>query len=287
MKEIKKSNIKYYDVVSEVYDSLFSCDSPFDKMIFNDRFEMINDYFKDLNNIRCIDIGCGTDYYTSHLQEIGIKKVIGMDISAGNIKECMKKNKDLILVIGDAELLPFKDESFNLITINSALHHFPNYKSCIQEIYRVLDKDGIFLLAQEPNVECKVPAFLLADFIERKLSLNNKQHLWRKVAKKLFNNSNQTESVQKMRAHTEIYSSGFKVNLLKEEIERMGFTTIRLMTDMHIYPLFFIWRSILYNKLMVSMVFGIEKVLRHIPYFKKHGRYLTIIAIKSKDKSFQ
>jgi len=49
-------------------------------------------------------------------------------------------------VQGDAEKLPFPDETFDLITCRIAAHHFPHVHDFIHESYRTLKKGGTFYL---------------------------------------------------------------------------------------------------------------------------------------------
>jgi ubiquinone/menaquinone biosynthesis C-methylase UbiE len=49
-------------------------------------------------------------------------------------------------VQGDAEQLPFKDESFDIVTCRIAPHHFPNVDLFIKELQRVLISQGQFIL---------------------------------------------------------------------------------------------------------------------------------------------
>lgn len=49
-------------------------------------------------------------------------------------------------VEGDAENMPFEDETFNIVTCRIAPHHFPNIKDFIKEVSRVLKPGGRFLL---------------------------------------------------------------------------------------------------------------------------------------------
>ncbi|KMJ55458.1 SAM-dependent methyltransferase, partial [Bacillus sp. LL01] len=55
-------------------------------------------------------------------------------------------NVNVHFVQGDAENLPFDDSEFDVITCRIAAHHFPNLLSFIKESYRVLKKNGKFLL---------------------------------------------------------------------------------------------------------------------------------------------
>lgn len=45
-------------------------------------------------------------------------------------------------VQGDAEKLPFSDNSFDIVISRLAFHHFPNPKCCFSEMARVLKTDG-------------------------------------------------------------------------------------------------------------------------------------------------
>jgi ubiquinone/menaquinone biosynthesis C-methylase UbiE len=42
----------------------------------------------------------------------------------------------------DAENLPFTDDSFDIVYSNGVLHHSENTERCMQEVYRVLKKNG-------------------------------------------------------------------------------------------------------------------------------------------------
>jgi len=53
---------------------------------------------------------------------------------------------NVAFVEGDAEKMPFSDESFDIVTCRIAPHHFPNVKSFIGEVHRILQHDGQFLL---------------------------------------------------------------------------------------------------------------------------------------------
>ena len=47
---------------------------------------------------------------------------------------------------GDAEKLPFANQSFDLVACRIAPHHFPNVESFVSEVFRVLKPNGMFLL---------------------------------------------------------------------------------------------------------------------------------------------
>ncbi|MDQ0197875.1 class I SAM-dependent methyltransferase [Neobacillus ginsengisoli] len=80
-----------------------------------------------------------------------VKKVTAVDLTQEMlvaaekfIQENGRQNVDF--VIGDAEKLPFRDDSFDIVTCRIAPHHFPNVNKFIKEVHRVLSTNGQFLL---------------------------------------------------------------------------------------------------------------------------------------------
>ena len=53
-------------------------------------------------------------------------------------------------VLSDATKLPYSDNSFDLVTILHVIEHIKNHKEALQEIFRVLKKDGTALIVT-PN----------------------------------------------------------------------------------------------------------------------------------------
>lgn len=51
------------------------------------------------------------------------------------------------LHLGDAANLPFKDNSFDRVYSTGVLHHTPDIKKCIEEVYRVLKPGGVFVMS--------------------------------------------------------------------------------------------------------------------------------------------
>jgi ubiquinone/menaquinone biosynthesis C-methylase UbiE len=49
-------------------------------------------------------------------------------------------------VAGDAGTLPFRDESFDVVTCRTAAHHFPDVAGAVRQIHRVLRSGGSLLL---------------------------------------------------------------------------------------------------------------------------------------------
>jgi ubiquinone/menaquinone biosynthesis C-methylase UbiE len=112
--------------------------------ILNERFEKNN---ISVSNIECaLDDGCGSGRYTYALNKIGCKKIWGVDISPNSIAFAKHnndlKNKNVQFLTCSVLELPFEDETFDFVFSNGVLHHTIDTEQGLNEIYRVLKKDG-------------------------------------------------------------------------------------------------------------------------------------------------
>lgn len=87
-----------------------------------------------------------------------VKKVTALDLTKEMLyaaEKFIKGNghQNVKFIQGDAEMLPFPDESFDVVACRIAPHHFPNVNKFISETYRVLKKQGQFLLDDNVSPE--------------------------------------------------------------------------------------------------------------------------------------
>lgn len=95
-----------------------------------------------------LEIGCSSGYSAKKYIQY-TSKYTGLDISDEAIKEAKKLNlADATFICSDGHYLPFKNESFDCIVVNSLLHHM-DLNSMIPEIKRVLSAEGK-LIIREP-----------------------------------------------------------------------------------------------------------------------------------------
>ena len=99
----------------------------------------------NLNSTDILDAGCGTGFNLNYLNEYGT--VIGSDFSKEALKFCkIRKHKNLVQA--DTEILPFKSNTFDLITALDLLEHLNDIEA-LKEFYRVLKPNG-YLVATVP-----------------------------------------------------------------------------------------------------------------------------------------
>lgn len=110
-----------------------------------------------------LDIGCGRGY-TLRLLSAGWHggKFVGMDFSRDAVFTSKERNPSIDFVIGDAKNLPFKDDSFDIVTMVETLEHIPDTERVLNGASRVLRWRGTLLLSV-PNSMCIFSR--LADFI--------------------------------------------------------------------------------------------------------------------------
>jgi SAM-dependent methyltransferase len=102
--------------------------------------------------IRVIDLGCGTGAFTRKFGEIsaGGYEFFGLDISLPAVSLAAKLAPAIHFCTGDIEHCGFKDESFDIVLFSGVLHHFTDFRPCLQEGYRIL-KNGGCVLSYDPN----------------------------------------------------------------------------------------------------------------------------------------
>jgi SAM-dependent methyltransferase len=109
--------------------------------------------------IRILSIGCGLGGDLFVLNLLWGKKhcleLTGLDIDSEKIhllnyfKE-KREVKNLTFLLGDAQILPFKEGAFDLVLCNEVLEHLPEPEKAIDEMRRVLVSDGLAIITT-PN----------------------------------------------------------------------------------------------------------------------------------------
>ncbi len=100
---------------------------------------------------RVLDAGCGEGVLSWYLAERGVL-VTAMDISKPNLENARRflKKKGVAdrvtLIHGDAEQMPFPDESFDLVVSSHVLEHLPDFDKGLSEIRRVTKGRAIVAL---------------------------------------------------------------------------------------------------------------------------------------------
>jgi ubiquinone/menaquinone biosynthesis C-methylase UbiE len=97
-----------------------------------------------------LDVGCGTGTFLQQLAAQSDRRLAGLDISPGMIREARSRlgpGDRADLREGDAEALPWLDASFDAVVCIASFHHYPHPAKALAEMRRVLSADGTVFLA--------------------------------------------------------------------------------------------------------------------------------------------
>ena len=125
----------------------------------------------------------------------GFGKVIGIDysevsvIKSSKINKAEIENKHCEILQGNVTKLPFRKETFDIITAFETIYFWPDINEAFKQVYRVLKVSGTFMICNESNGE------------------NSKEEKWTKI-------------IQGMK----IYNS----EQVKKSLEGAGFTDIKI-----------------------------------------------------------
>ena len=90
---------------------------------------------------RVLDAAVGLGQLAERLQQRGFR-AFGID-AAFEAALHVRKNSSIPVVVGDLTRLPFRDRSFDGVTSGETLEHLDNDAGAVQEIGRVLKRDGV------------------------------------------------------------------------------------------------------------------------------------------------
>ena len=119
-----------------------------------------------------MDIATGTGDLAIAMAKATDAKITGFDLSAGMLEVGRKKIKEqnlenrIEMIQGDAEKMPFEDNSFDVITVAFGVRNFENLKKGLDDIYRVLKPGGKFIILEFSQPEA-VPMKQLYTFYSR------------------------------------------------------------------------------------------------------------------------
>lgn len=110
---------------------------------------MYNIILKEIQKLqtgKILDVGCGNGNLFTLLPR-GKYELFGIDFSENMIIEAKKNcGEKASFSIADAENLPFKSNTFDIVVCNASFHHYVHPNTVLKEMYRVLRYDGKLLI---------------------------------------------------------------------------------------------------------------------------------------------
>lgn len=161
---IKQQQEAYHDWEAETYDDKFSIS--YDQRCIDyavGRFrkavpEGTAYAVPDSGPTRALELGAGTGFFAINLFLGGClpdTEVHVNDISEGMLGVCKRNAAEHGLEVharqGDAEDLPYADDTFDLVVGHAFVHHLPDVGAALGEMRRVLKPGGTLVIAGEPT----------------------------------------------------------------------------------------------------------------------------------------
>ncbi len=109
----------------------------------------------DLRGKRVLEVSCGAGGGASYIvRTLGPASYTGLDLNPASVDFCRRRHRlpGLDFVQGDAEDLPFADETFDAVINVEASHQYPRIDRFLTEVARVLRPGGHFLYTDNRRV---------------------------------------------------------------------------------------------------------------------------------------
>ena len=133
-----------------------------------------------------LDLGCGDGKFSSTIFSRGIMNV-GLDISKDDIIKAKKISVYEALIVGDAQTMPFRKESFRVVFSNCVIEHIPNVDKVLTEISKILKEDGVFIFTVPSE---RFGKYLFLHVLLQKIHLKKLAHWYSKKRNELLNHYN-------------------------------------------------------------------------------------------------
>ena len=122
------------------------------------------------------DLGCGTGFLSLALA-LDANIVFSIDQSENMLRESKKlmetkKFNNVYPIKSDLENLVLFDESVDVVFINMALHHVKDARKAIEEMYRIIKKDGTLIIS---DVEEHTGEWARTEMFDEWLGFSNNQ----------------------------------------------------------------------------------------------------------------
>lgn len=157
MKHSQHTNAEH--LAKNQYNSSLNLKKRWDLYQFTEpKFDIYKEIIKNIKlkgSEAVLDIGCGDGSFLIDLQKTTkhYGKLTGIDISPGMIREAKLKTKQnskyphISFKVGNLHSISLPDDSIDAIYVLFTLYHAPDKTKAIRELYRVLKKNGLLIIA--------------------------------------------------------------------------------------------------------------------------------------------
>lgn len=150
--DVTQANIEFHRKVSGVYDE--SREQNHHKVIalYAKIFDDILSFFPSEKRLQVLDLGCGTGFLENFVDP-HVHTVLGLDACEEMLEVARKKFPGVEYRVADLNQFE-PDHQFDLVMMNSLLHHIKDYRKIVRNAARWTRPGGALFIGNEPNFYC-------------------------------------------------------------------------------------------------------------------------------------
>jgi demethylmenaquinone methyltransferase/2-methoxy-6-polyprenyl-1,4-benzoquinol methylase len=137
-----ENKIEFFNKLSERWDE--------NDKVSPDKYRRIVGFLNIKKKDKILDIGTGTGVLIPYILEYEKNvEIFAIDIAEKMIEKLKRKNfsKNVKVFVMDICKTSFKKDFFDKVIANACFPHFDNKEMALKEIYRILKRDGIFVIS--------------------------------------------------------------------------------------------------------------------------------------------
>ena len=159
---IKKISKQKEMLLENHLDKLYNSKNPLIKFIHVNRLNLIVKTIPDKERLKILDAGCGEGHLIEKLNYKNNNNLYyGIDIIQIFLQKAKERCPYATFKIMDLSKINFDDEFFDIIICTEVLEHIIKYKIVIEELKRVLKKDGYLIITFPNETLWMISRFLL------------------------------------------------------------------------------------------------------------------------------
>ncbi|MDP1623698.1 MAG: bifunctional demethylmenaquinone methyltransferase/2-methoxy-6-polyprenyl-1,4-benzoquinol methylase UbiE [Bacteroidales bacterium] len=114
---------------------------------------------KNRQPVNVLDVATGTGDLAIAISSLGVRKIVGIDISEKMLeigrRKLIEKNLEQTITLqqADAEKIPYSDNSFDAVTVAFGVRNFEDLSQGIAEMSRVLRPGGVMIILEFSHPE--------------------------------------------------------------------------------------------------------------------------------------
>lgn len=144
---VVQANIEVHTKMAETYDRLEPHFRPENQAKVRNRLKELRDR---CSGARLLDLGCGTGFILRLAHDL-FQQLDGVDVTQAMLDRVDISSGNISLHNASAEAVPFDDNTFDVVSAYSFLHHTEDCLRVMAEAERVLKPGGLLYVDLEPN----------------------------------------------------------------------------------------------------------------------------------------